>query len=251
VELPEAKQAIDRAIDAQQTLVIVGDCSVKYHGRAASKIADGERLVIIKSDRSMLVHQNKNMAAINYQPPRGEITTALDGHGLAVRSSRDKPRELLEVIFKKVFFAQAFALRDDNSLRVFGTEKNLADLLMQDLDKVEPGLAALKQESPHISGSIDIFARDSKGRNVIIEVKRRTAGLKEVSQLKRYVEEVSQRLDRKARGILVAPKITPHALSVLEKQGLEFAALDFEVSNPSAKIRGVKPKQKALGEFLA
>ncbi len=251
MDLSQAKRVVDDALSACHTLIVVGDCSVRYHGRAASKLASGERIIIVKSDGSFLVHQNKGMAAINYQPPKNNrISTELSTNTLIIKAMRRSPKEILEVIFTSVLFAQAFPMRDDSSLKVFGTEKNLADLLMQDLELIEPGLRPLKQESPLQKGMIDIFARDRDGKNVIIELKRRTAGLSSVTQLKRYVDEVDQRIGQETRGILCAPSITPNALKSLEKWGLEFVRLDFEVSNPSAKIKGLQPKQKGMGEFL-
>jgi len=249
MELTEAQAIVEDAVSAKKMVIVVGDCSVKYHGRAASKLSSGERVVIIKGDGSFLVHQNKGMAAINYQPPKGVITTELSDT-LLIRASRQSPRELLEATFSKVFFAQSFALSDDSSLRVFGTEKNLSDLIMQSPDLVEEGLTVLNQESPLSKGKIDIFARDKKGNSVVIEVKRRTAGLKEVTQLQRYVDEVDKRLDTSTRGILCAPKITPAALHMLEEKSLEFRTLDFEIHNPSAKIKSIRKKQKGLGDYL-
>jgi len=250
MNLAEAKAVVDDAVSGRRMALVVGECRVHYHGRAASKLASGERLVIIKGDGSFLVHQNTGMAAINYQPPKGTVTTSLDGDTLIVRASRQKPKELLEAIFSKVSFAQSFSLRDDSSLRVFGTEANLASLIMEKPDLVEDGLVVVNQESPLSKGSVDIFARDVAGNNVIIEVKRRTAGLKEVTQLARYVDEVKKRLDKPARGILVAPAVTDSALAMLEEKGMQFCALDYEVSNPSARIKSVTKKQKGLGEYL-
>ncbi|NYZ79877.1 DUF91 domain-containing protein, partial [Candidatus Micrarchaeota archaeon] len=205
---------------------------------------------IVKQDGSFLVHQNKNMAAINYQPPKGNVSCELGDGTMTLRAQRSKPHEILEAIFTKVFFANAFALKDDNKISVFGTEKNLSDLLMQDLDVIEKGLKALKSESVLLKGHIDILAEDTKGRLVVIEVKRRTADLNSISQLKRYVHEVSKRKDKKTRGILCAPSISPNALAFLEREGFEYVRLDYEVSNPSAKIKGLEKKQKGINDFL-
>lgn len=250
IELADAKAVIDDAVSGKKMALVVGECSVNYHGRAASKISSGERLVILKGDGSFLVHQNKGMAAINYQPPNGIISAELVDGALIIRASRRKPKELLEVIFSKIRFANCFRMTDDSSLRVFGTEKNLSDLIMQNPSLVEEGLTVVNQESPLSKGKIDIFARDINGNNVVIEVKRRTAGMKDAEQLCRYVREVSKRLDTKARGILCAPKITSSALVMLEEAGLEFCALDYEVSNPSARIKSITKKQKSLGDYL-
>lgn len=249
MELKDAYDISRKAIEERRNLIVVGECAVKYHGRAASKLSSGERIVIVKQDGSFLVHQNKNMAAINYQPPRGNVSCELGDGTLTLRAQRSKPKELLEAIFTKVFFVNAFSLKDDNKISVFGTEKNLSDLLMQDLGVIEKGLKPLKSESVLPKGHIDILAEDTKGRLVVIEVKRRTADLSGVSQLKRYVHEVAKRKDKEVRGILCAPSISPNALAFLEREGFEYVRLDYEVSNPSAKIRGLEKKQRTISEF--
>ncbi|MBI5636000.1 DUF91 domain-containing protein, partial [Candidatus Micrarchaeota archaeon] len=107
----------------------------------------------------------------------------------------------------------------------------------------------LQKESDVRKGTIDILAQDFRNRLVVIEVKRREAGLDAVTQLARYVEELSRRKDRQTRGILCSPHITGNALKMLEKQGLEWRKLDYEISNPRAKIIGLQKKQKELNEF--
>ena len=121
---------------------------------------------------------------------------------------------------------------------------------MQDLDVIEKGLKPLKSESTLPKGHIDILAEDKKGNLVVIEIKRRQASLNSVSQLKRYVKEVEKRKDKNTRGILCAPGISPNAYAFLEKEGFEFCRLDYEISNPSAKIKGLQKKQKGISEFI-
>ena len=250
MDLKEAFKISENAVNMKENLIIVGECSVKYKGRAASKLALGERIVIIKQDGSFLVHQNKNLAAINYQPPKGLISCEMKDGSLVLKASRRKPEEVLEAVFTKVFFANSFALKDDSSIKVFGTEKNLSDLLTQDLDVVEKGLKHLKSESVLPKGHIDILAEDKEGNLVVIEIKRRDATLDSVSQLKRYVSEVRKRKDKSTRGILCAPGISFNALAFLEREGFEFRKLDYEISNPSAKIKGLHKKQKGMNEFI-
>ena len=250
MELEKAFGTVEKAIKNKENLIIVGKCSVKYQGRAASKLAEGERDIFIKEDGSFLVHQNKNLAAINYQPPKGRLSTEMQDGALIIRAQRRKPKELLEAVFSNIFFVNSFLLKDDNSIRVFGTEKNLSDLLMQDLEIIEKGLKPLKSESPLPKGHIDILAEDKKGNLVVIEIKRRQAGLDSVSQLKRYVREVEKRKDKNTRGVLCAPGISPKALAFLEREGFEFFRLDYEIDNPSARIKGLQKKQKGLSEFI-
>ena len=251
MELAKAKRVVDSAVSNGEMALVVGRCRVQYEGRAASKLSHGDRLLVVKHDGTFLVHQSKSMKAVNYQGPGALITTRLsdDGKELVVSADRKKPKEHISVQFHEVVFARSFKLRDDTSLKLFGTEKELAALLLQDLHLIEPGLVPVKRESWLPKGSIDILARDGKGRLVVIELKRRTAGLAAATQLKRYVGEVTKRKEKGVRGILAAPSITPNALKMIEGEGLEFFKLEYEISNPSSKIVGLEKKQKSLVEF--
>ena len=141
-------------------------------------------------------------------------------------------------------------MKDDQELRLFGSERQLSDLLMQDLQLIEEGLIPLQQESPLHKGTIDILAQDKDKNLVVIEVKRRDAQLNAVSQLKRYVDEIGKRKNVKTRGILCSPSISETALKLLEENGLEYYKLDYEIGNPSAKIKGLQKKQNTLNEFV-
>ncbi len=258
LELKQCKKVIEAGLNAGKFIMVIGNCSVKYEGRAASKLSEGDRALIIKSDGTFLVHQSKGMAAINYQGPGAAVLTALsdDKSTLTVSAVRKTKnslpgnvREQIVVNFKSVQFVNAFELSDDKKLKVFGTEDELSSLLMQDLHLIESGLVPVQQESPLPKGYIDILARDAKGNLVVIEVKRRQAELAAVSQLKRYVEEVAKRKNTTVRGVLCAPSMSDNAYKMLENYGLEFYKLNYEIENPSAKIVGLEKKQKVLGEY--
>ncbi|MBI5159402.1 endonuclease NucS [Candidatus Micrarchaeota archaeon] len=251
----EAKKIVEEAVSAGKLCVVIGRCRVQYAGRAASKLSEGDRMLVIKHDGTFLVHQSKGMRAINYQGPGAAITAEMDEHEgrkvLVVKATRTKPlKEEIKVVFFEVDFASSFKLEDDEKLKVFGTERELADLMMQDLSMIEKGLVPLQQESSMRKGAMDIVATDFRGRMVVIEVKRRSAGLDAVTQLARYVEEVGKRADKQTRGILCAPEITENALRMLEKQGLEYYKLDYEIHNPRAEIKGLQKKQSGLSEFM-
>ena len=230
--------------------LILGACKVKYEGRAASKLSEGERLVIIKPDGTFLVHQSSKMAAINYQGPGAAVTASHGKNFLRVEASRSKPvRERIEVDFSRVDYAASFAMKDDKKIHLFGSERELSGLLLQDLSLIEPGLTPLKRESVLSKGAVDILARDAAGSLVAIEVKRRDAGLAAVTQLNRYVKELRKRKGGAVRGVLCSPHITANALAMLEQEGLEYCKFEYEIGNPSAKIKGLEKKQRILGEY--
>ncbi|MEM0475896.1 MAG: endonuclease NucS [Candidatus Norongarragalinales archaeon] len=252
MEFNEAAQVIRDALTERKLCVVVGNCLVRYSGRAASKLSEGDRLLIVKPDGTFLVHQGKGMAAINYQGPGATVTVEEDaGAGeLVVTAKRAKPlRETIETRFKRVDFARAFDLRDDSKLKRFGSERELASLLSQDLDLIERGLTPVQEESTLPKGAIDILARDALGHLVVIEVKRRDAGLDAVTQLSRYVAELRKRKGEVVRGVLCSPHVTPNALKMLEENGFEWFKLDYEATNPGARIRGLEKKQKTVTEF--
>lgn len=250
MDFSEAAAVIRGALEAQRLCLVVGACVVRYSGRAASKLSEGDRLLVIKPDGTFLVHQNKGMAAINYQGP-GAVVTANAAEGeLVIKAERTKPlREVIEAHFKRVDFARAFQMRDDGKLKLFGSERELASLLAQDLHLIERGLVPVQEESTLPKGAIDILARDALGHLVVVEVKRRSAGLDAATQLARYVAELRKRKGEVVRGVLCSPAITPNALKMLEEKGFEWFKLDYEATNPGARIRGLEKKQKTMAEF--
>ncbi len=315
MDLGEGKAVVDASLGLGKLCLLVGHCHVHYHGRATSKLSEGDRLLVIKPDGTFLVHQGSKMAAINYQGPGAVVTAEMQSGGaghsglvgegsgrglpvdgnrmdlagkgrglpgegggkrlvgaggsragsgcgsaglpgvggqavLVVKAERQKPvREVIEVMFDSLQFAQGFTLKDDSSLKLAGSERQLADLLEQDLGVIEPGLKSLGKEASTLKGAIDIVAEDSTGGLVAIELKRRSAGLDAVTQLARYVKELSHRKGSKIRGVLCSPEITPNALKMLEKEGLEYFKLDYEIASSEAKIKGLQKKQKILGEY--
>jgi len=49
-------------------LIIAGDCMIDYKGRARSLLDWGERVIIIKRDGTLIVHQPEMREPINWQP---------------------------------------------------------------------------------------------------------------------------------------------------------------------------------------
>ncbi len=74
--LAEAVVAVEKAFQGRKTLIVAGDCHVHYAGRANSTLENGERLLIIKSDGSLLVHrptgyEPRKLATIRLSISRG------------------------------------------------------------------------------------------------------------------------------------------------------------------------------------
>jgi RecB family endonuclease NucS len=245
IPLVEAQKIAEEALRKEEMLILIGQCYVEYWGRAASKLQQGSRMLLIKGDGSFAIHQNKYLRPVNYMM-NSTITCGIKDGNLVLMASKVKPQENIKVIFSEVGFAQSFGMEDGHDVRLFGSEEELSKLLAQDLNFIEEGLKPLKQEHVYKKGVADIIAEDANNNLVIVEVKRRKAGLDSVSQLHRYREQGKKQKNRKMRGSLLAPEITNNALDMAHDYGLEFYKLDFEIGNPSAKIKGLEKTQTKL-----
>lgn len=249
MQLENAKEQIEKALHAKHLCNVIGSCYVEYWGRAASKLPKGKRLLMIKGDCSFAIHQNRLLRPTNYMM-NASIGCEINDGTLIITARKTNPKETIKTIFYSVEDIQCYEMNEDTDIRLFGSERELNNSLMQDLSFLETGLRPLNQEQELRKGLVDILAEDAQGRLVVIELKRRQADFNAVQQLKRYMDEVCKIKGKQTRGILIAPEIRKNAHELLERYGLEFFALDFEIGNPSAKIKGLQKKQQTLFEAM-
>ncbi len=245
-------QLIKEALSRKHLLTIFGDCTVDYVGRATSTLSRGKRFALLKGDDSISIHQNRLVRPTNYMVGSG-FSVEKDGEKVVLTARKNKPKEKLTVVFHEVFDVQSYPMEISDDLRLSGSERDLNDLLMQDLSMIEEGLKPLNQQEHFHKGIADIVAEDKDGNLVVIELKRRQADYASVTQLKRYMGQVEKIKGKKCRGILLAPDIRKAALNLLEELGLEFAKLDFELKPSSvekAEIKGLQKKQTTIFQHL-
>ena len=239
MDLQEARREISLALVNQELLMVIGDCSVEYNGRAASRLPRGKRLCLIKGDHSFGIHQNRKLRPVNYMMGAAIASEIREG-SLLLSARKAKPKEEIKAHFYSVDGVHRYALDDPSDLVLVGS-----------LSFLEEGLRPVKAEVPLRKGTVDILGEDAQGRLVVIEVKRRKAEFDAVTQLERYMRQVEKMKGRQTRGILVAPDIGKAALELLEQYGLEYYRFDFDVDQPKARIKGVTKKQPTLREYLS
>ncbi|MDP2666141.1 MAG: endonuclease NucS [Candidatus Diapherotrites archaeon] len=250
MNLEAAKRRLDNALARKDLVMLVGECKVKYQGRAASNLAYGSRLLLIKGDGSFAIHQNRLLRPTNYLMS-SHWSTSLEEGRLIVSATKRNPKETLIVSLKDVEMLQVHTMEDrDDDFKLVGTEKELNDQLMGSLDVLEKGLRPLKQESVLRKGLVDIMAEDTNGNLCVIELKRRQADYNSVMQLQRYVHEVRKQKNAKVRGLLVAPTIGRQALELLKGYGLEYFSYTFDVTQPRVTIDGIDTKQRTIFQAL-
>jgi hypothetical protein len=216
---------LNRDLGEKKLIFLVCCCSIDYHGRSRSKIGRGHRTIIIKPDSTILIHSLSGFKPLNWMSPPTE-TVAEYGDCLLLHSQRTKaPFEEIEVRVHEVMDYVAYAdLRDEEKLAVTHTEKDLRDHLVKNPHLVDPDFVLRKAEYETPLGFFDLYGRIGE-EYVVVELKAEKAGLPAALQIKRYVEWLRTHVSP-AKGILMAPGITPNALRILNKEKIIFKKID-------------------------
>ena len=223
--IKEAFRAIRDGIAGRRNVLIVGNCWAEYFGRASSKLGAGERIVLIKSDGSTLVHRPRDYAPVNWQPPGSLFRTRIKEGRLHIRVFRRKQHESLELIFDRVYLVAILHLIDLGEFHLYASEEDMRQAILIEPSLVEEGFRPVTIERPVESGFVDILGVDKEGRLTVVEVKRKAVGREAVLQLERYVEDLRRSTGREVRGILVGPEVSRGAQGLLAALNLEFKPL--------------------------
>jgi len=209
--------------------VIVANCSVEYQGRLGARLAPATRLIILKADGSIAVHNDsKAYKPLNWMNPPCVI--AIDEHRIVATTSKG---ETLTIELHEVVADIDHDLGNDAGLEKDGVEAQLQELLARQVGVLGADLVLIKREYPTDIGPIDLLCCDSQGRTIAVEVKR-VGEIAGVEQLLRYQE----RLDRDTRfaptiGMFVAQRFKPQARVFAESKGIACIEVDLDA------LRGV------------
>lgn len=218
-------EIINEGLSKRAVITIMASCRVYYDGRAVSRLELGDRIILIKSDGSFIIHQDRNLEPVNWQPPKTKVTADIHQGMVKIRGVRRNPTESLEAEILQTHMISYFIGEDVESLELAGYEANMGDLIFKDPEVIEKGFRPTSREYHTPQGFIDILGKDHKGNITILELKSRKAGVNAVKQLRRYVDCFSDHKEA-VRGVLVAPSITDDAMELLEEQKMEFKALE-------------------------
>lgn len=224
--LAEAVIVIEKAFAQRKTLVVSGNCHVHYVGRANSTLENGERLLIIKSDGSLLVHRPVGYEPVNWQPAGSVFHVEVKDDKLEIHGVRQKPRESVKVQFNAVFMVSSMTLNDSGEFILHASEDDMHRAILLKPELFEAGFKPISWEKHVEPGFVDIYGEDKDGKMVIIEVKRKTASKENVLQLAKYIEPIKAKVNKDVRAVLVAPSLAKDVQALLVSMGLEFKALD-------------------------
>ncbi|MEM3565054.1 MAG: endonuclease NucS [Candidatus Jordarchaeaceae archaeon] len=214
------------ALKKNRTLIIIGECTIEYRGRANSELGLGERIVLIKKDGSFLVHRAWDSQPVNWQPPGCIFQTKSSKKGVLLKAIRKKPRESIGILFLKLFIILVLNLKDEAEFIMFGSEEDMQRAILAKPELIEEGFKPILKEKVVEQGFVDVYGVDNQGRTLVIELKRRKAQVQDVLQLLKYLEDIKRKsAGRPFRAMLAAPSISKEASLMIQAKGLEFKTL--------------------------
>jgi len=217
---------------------------IDYRGRARSILDWGERVIMIKQDGAVLVHQPIMREPINWQPSGSKTEFNVMKDHLILRSHHTRPPEKMKIIFRSIQFISVSLLRDKAELVISGMEADVVNEIISNPNLIEEGLRISKREKHVKSGIIDLFCYDKNHTPVVIEVKRSLANINAVQQLRMYVSDLKKDVHAaKVRGILCAPRVPDMVKKLLKEYNLEWQEVE-------RKVVLHDDYQKTLKEFI-
>jgi RecB family endonuclease NucS len=208
--------------------LIVARCEVTYSGRLSAYLPESTRLLMVKSDGSVLVHADAGgYKPLNWMTPPTVIED--DGSTLVVRKRAGKTEDRLEIRLLEVLSDVEHDMGEAAALEKDGVEAHLQEALADRPESLGEELRLVRREWPTDLGPVDLMCRDCDDGWVAVEVKR-IATIDAVEQLTRYLERI--RLDpakEACRGVLAAQQVKPQAATLAESRGIRCVEVDLAV----------------------
>ncbi|HJX05724.1 MAG TPA: endonuclease NucS [Candidatus Nanoarchaeia archaeon] len=247
MELIDFKEKFQDAIIRNESIVFFCNCEIRYSGRAEAFLAPGDRMVIVKADNALIVHQPEGGNPINYMKPNSKIVLENFENHLLLKAQNLETKDYLDLEIFRVHSFMSHKLEDGIKQELAGNEKDMSDMLKNHPELISKDFKPLSREEHTKFGFIDVFGHDKQGNLVVVECKRYTASLQCVTQLRRYVEKISELKGielKRVKGILASPTISPNALDMLKKWGFEWKQV-----NPPKRLERYNRDQRTLPAF--
>jgi endonuclease len=216
--------------------LVIAKCSVDYAGRLSAHLPLATRLLMIKSDGSVLVHSDGgSYKPLNWMSPPctfAEVAPDEDQTDAGITAiwkvTHSKTADALIVSVHEVLHDSAHELGIDPGLVKDGVEAHLQKLLAENIDLLGDGHTLVRREYMTAIGPVDILARDASGASVAVELKRR-GDIDGVEQLTRYLELMNRDPHlAPVSGVFAAQEIKPQARTLAEDRGIRCLVLDYD-----------------------
>lgn len=224
-------------------------CQVDYAGRLTAHLPMATRVLMLKSDGSVLVHSDGgSYKPLNWMSPPCTVREGTTDDGriewtVTAKAAKGAAPDTLRILIEELLHDSSHDLGIDPGLQKDGVEKHLQEMLAEHPGTLHEGLTLVRREFPTAIGPVDLMCRDVDGLSVAVEIKRR-GDIDGVEQLTRYLELLNRDplLTGKGgvRGIFAAQEIKPQARVLAEDRGITCAVVDYDalrgLDDPSARL---------------
>ena len=221
--------------------LIVARCEVRYSGRLSAVLPEALRLLMIKSDGSVMVHADTGgYKPQNWMTPPTVIEEFADA--IVVRKRAGATEDRLDIRIVEVVSDVTHDMGEAAALEKDGVEADLQEALAAAPGFCGEGFRLVRREWPTDIGPVDLMCRDDADGWIAVEIKR-VGTIDAVEQLSRYLERIRRDPAMGAcRGVLAAQSIKPQARVLAESRGLAWVEVDL------AELRG--EREPALTLFI-
>jgi endonuclease len=207
--------------------LIVARCEVRYSGRLSAVLPEALRLIMVKSDGSVMVHADHGgYKPSNWMTPPTVIEEESDR--LVVRKRAGSTEDRLDIRIAEVLSDVTHDMGEAAALEKDGVEADLQAALAAAPECCGEGFRLVRREWPTDIGPVDLMCRDDDAW-VAVEIKR-VGTIDAVEQLSRYLERIRQDpAMADCRGVLAAQAVKPQARVLAEARGIAWVEVDLAV----------------------
>src|ERR1700751_3312743 len=204
--------------------LIVARCEVRYAGRVSALLPEAVRLLMIKDDGSVLVHDD----AGGYKPLNWMTAPTFvedEGERLVVR--KPKTEDVLEIRLVEILSDVVHDMGESVALQKDGVERHLQEELAAAPSALGEEVTLGRREWATEVGPVDLMCRDEDGEWVAVEIKR-TGTIEAVEQLTRYLGFIREDPAKAGcRGLPAPQTLKPQAVTLAESRGIRCAEVDL------------------------
>jgi endonuclease len=207
--------------------LLVARCEVHYTGRLTTVLPEAVRLLMFKSDGSVLIHDDAGAKPLNWMGSAAMVETT-DG-AIIVRRRNGSTEDRLEIRIAEILSDQTHQMGESVALQKDGVEVHLQEALAARPEALGEPLRLVRREWATDLGPVDLMCRDEDDGWVAVEIKR-VGTIDAVEQLCRYLDCIRADPSRAAcRGYLVAQQIKPQTVALAESRGIDCVEVDLGV----------------------
>jgi endonuclease len=208
--------------------LIVARCEVRYSGRLSAVLPEALRLIMVKSDGSVMVHADHGgFKPSNWMTPPTVIEEGADG--IVVRKRAGTTEDRLDIRIAQVLSDVEHDMGEAAALEKDGVEADLQEALAAAPAFCGEGFRLVRREWPTDIGPVDLMCRDDEDGWIAVEIKR-VGTIDAVEQLTRYLERIRHDPAMAGcRGVLAAQAVKPQARVLAEARGIAWVEVDLAV----------------------